>query len=71
MHALAVSILPTHETWFEESSAGQDWGFFLSPLPLALTALMVVLTLVWRAAATRLPTPELGPLAPVGRSWPG
>ncbi len=70
MHALAVSILPTHETWFEESSAGHDWGFFFSPLPLVLVAVMVVVTLVWRAVAIRLPTPELRVLAPVGRLTP-
>lgn len=70
MHALAAALLPTHETWFEESSAGHDWGFFLSPLPLALVAVMVVVTLAWRAVATRLPSPELRVLAPIGRLTP-
>ncbi|HYF72812.1 MAG TPA: hypothetical protein VD864_08315 [Nocardioides sp.] len=70
MHALALSTLPTHETWFEESSAGYDWGFFFSPLPLTLAAVMVAVTFAWRAVATRLPSPELPALAAVGRLTP-
>ena len=27
-----------HERWFVEQTPGNDWSFFLSPLPLALTA---------------------------------
>ena len=54
-----VSVLPTHERWFVESQAGGDWSFFLSPLPLVLTAAVVLVTLVWRAVAMRFDGPEL------------
>jgi hypothetical protein len=70
MTTLAVPVLPLHETWFEHSSAGHDWGFFLSPLPLALTATMLGVAVVWRGAAARLPRPELRVLSPVGRLTP-
>lgn len=59
-----------HERWFAELEDGGDGSFFLRPLPLALTAAVIAVTLVWRAAATRLPRPELGVLAPVGRLTP-
>lgn len=59
-----------HERWFAELEDGGDWSFFLRPLPLALTAAVVAVTLVWRAAGARLPRPELGVLAPIGRLTP-
>ncbi|WP_392542462.1 hypothetical protein [Oryzobacter telluris] len=61
--------LPTHERWFVDSAAG-DWSFFLRPLPLAVTALVVVVAVVWRLVALRVDRPELpwfgrlGALAP-------
>jgi len=60
-----------HERWFVEQTPGNDWSFFLSPLPLALTATMVAVTLAWRWAALRLPSPELAALRPLGglASW--
>ena len=64
------SFVGTHETWFEQSTAGRDWGFFFSPLPLALTAAMVAVAVLWRLAAFRLPTPELRALTPLGRLVP-
>ncbi|HET9946048.1 MAG TPA: hypothetical protein VFR56_10370 [Actinomycetes bacterium] len=59
-----------HERWFVENAPGGDWGFFWSPLPLALAALMVVVAVVWRLVALRLPVPELKVLAPIGRLAP-
>lgn len=59
-----------HGTWFAESDEGGDWGFFLSPLPLAVTAAVVLVTVLWRLAAGRLPQPELAFLAPLGRLAP-
>ena len=50
-----------HERWFVEQTPGNDWSFFLSPLPLALTATMVAVTLAWRWAALRLPSPSWRP----------
>ena len=66
MHPLTTPVVPTHETWFETSQSGPDWGFYLSALPLALTATMVVVALVWRYAATRFAGPELPFLRPLG-----
>ena len=66
----AAAPASAHERWFVENRPGGDWGFFLSPLPLALTAVMVVVAVVWRFAAFRLPSPELGLLRPVGRLAP-
>ena len=57
-----------HERWFVEQTPGNDWSFFLPPLPLALTATMVAVTLAWRWAALRLPSPELAGLRPLGRA---
>ena len=59
-----------HERWFVDNEPGGDWGFFFSPLPLALTAVVVVVTVAWRLVALRLPSPELGFLRPVGRLAP-
>ena len=59
-----------HERWFAELAEGGDWGFFLSPLPLALTVTVVVVTVAWRLVARRLPRPELGVLRPMGRLAP-
>ena len=59
-----------HERWFVEQTPGNDWSFFLSPLPLSLTLMMVVVTVAWRWAAFRLPAPELAVLAPLGRLAP-
>ena len=61
--------LPAHERWFVDS-APADWGFFLRPLPLALTAAMVVVTVVWRVVARRFAGPELPALRGLGRLAP-
>ncbi|GIG30173.1 hypothetical protein [Cellulomonas marina] len=69
---VALTALPAsaHERWFSENQPGGEWSFFLRPLPLALTALVVVVALAWRWAARLLPRPELRVLAPVGRLTP-
>jgi uncharacterized membrane protein YphA (DoxX/SURF4 family) len=59
-----------HERWFAELADGGDWGFFLSPVPLTLTAAVVAVTVLWRLAARRLPRPELSALRPLGRLAP-
>lgn len=63
----AAAPASAHERWFVENTDGGDWGFFFSPLPLALTAAVVLVTVVWRLAAHWLPSPELRPLRPLGR----
>ena len=67
-----VTAVPAsaHERWFVDNQPGGDWGFFFSPLPLVLTAVMVLVTVAWRYVAFRLPSPELGFLRPVGRLAP-
>ena len=59
-----------HERWFATLADGGDWAFYLSALPLAATAAVVVVTVLWRLAARRLPRPELGVLRPLGRLAP-
>ncbi|WP_298454887.1 hypothetical protein [uncultured Cellulomonas sp.] len=66
----AAAPASAHERWFADLADGGDWGFFLSPLPLALAATMVVVTVAWRLVARRLPRPELGVLRPMGRLAP-
>lgn len=69
---VVVGAVPAqaHERWFTENTAGGDWGFFLSPLPLALTLLVVAVTVAWRLVSWRLPRPELAVLRPMGRLAP-
>ena len=61
----AVLALPAHERWFVDSAAG-DWGFFLRPLPVLLTALVVIVAVVWRQVALRIDRPELPWLGRLG-----
>jgi uncharacterized membrane protein YphA (DoxX/SURF4 family) len=68
--AAPVPFLPTHERWFVDSQPAGDWSFFLSPLPLALTAAVVALAVAWRLVALRFAGPELRVLAPLGRLVP-
>jgi len=65
-----TAVVFTHERWFVDTNSGGDWGFYFSVLPLALTALMVVVTIAWRLVALRLRTPELGVLRPLGKLVP-
>jgi hypothetical protein len=65
-----LPVVPVHERWFEHSTTGNDWGFYLSPLPLALTALVVVVAVAWRLVALRVSWPELRVLTPLARLTP-
>lgn len=67
---LLASPADAHERWFTENTDGGEWSFFFSPLPLALTLAVVVVTVLWRLAARRLPRPEIGLLRPLGRLAP-
>lgn len=60
-----LSTLPTHERWFVDSAPG-DWSFFLRPLPLAVTALVVVVAIGWRSVALGIDRPELPLLRRLG-----
>ena len=68
--AVLTPVLPTHERWFVESQQAGDWSFFLSPLPLVLTAAVVAVTVLWRVVALRVDRPELSVLSPLGRLVP-
>ena len=68
--AALTPVLPTHERWFVQSQQAGDWSFFLSPLPLALTAAVIGVTVLWRAVALRVDRPELSVLRPLGRLVP-
>ncbi|NYG55633.1 hypothetical protein [Nocardioides perillae] len=70
MPLLAPVLLPTHERWFVESRPAGDWSFFFSPLPLALTAAVVVVTVAWRFVALRVRGPELRVLQPLEQLVP-
>ncbi len=66
----SASPAAAHERWFAEHADGGDWAFYLSALPLLLTAGVVAVTVLWRLVAARLPRPELGALRPLGRLAP-
>ena len=63
----AAAPASAHQRWFVENTDGGDWGFFFSPLPVALTAAVVAVTFAWRIVGRWLPSPELRPLRPLGR----
>lgn len=65
-----TATVPSHERWFEDVSSGGDWSFYLRPLPLALSAAVLVVTVVWRLVALRLTRPELPFLSRVGSLTP-
>ena len=61
----------SHERWFVDDTPGGDWGFFFSPLPLLLVAMVLAVTVAWRLVAQRVvPTPELRFLRPLARLTP-
>lgn len=66
----AAAPAAAHERWFVENTEGGDWGFFFSPVPLALAAAAVAATGLWRLIARRLPRPELPPLRRLGGLTP-
>ena len=71
--AVAVASPATaHEAWFVEhpDSYPLDPSALLSPLTLAGIVAAVVVAVLWRAAAVRLPRPELVVLRPLERLVP-
>lgn len=67
---LVSTPLPLHERWFVDSHPGNDWGFFFSPLPLTLVAVVVAVTVAWRLLALRVSGPELSFLRPLAALTP-
>lgn len=63
------SIL-AHEKWFSDLRVPADWDFLVHPLTLALLLGAVGVTLAFRWASGRLPSPELPFLKPLGRLAP-
>jgi uncharacterized membrane protein YphA (DoxX/SURF4 family) len=71
--AVPFSAVPlAHETWFVHHADQYplDWSAFFRPAVLLGIAAALVVTLAWRAAAQRLPQPELAVLSPLGRLIP-
>jgi hypothetical protein len=66
---MSVVVRP-HEAWFTEARPPYDWSFAFEPASLALIGAAVVVAMLWRLAARRLPSPELAPLRPLGRLAP-
>jgi uncharacterized membrane protein YphA (DoxX/SURF4 family) len=59
-----------HEAWFTDARPPFDWSFVVEPASVALIAAAVGVALLWRAAARRLPPPELRFLRPLSRLAP-
>ena len=76
--AAAVAVVTTstpasaHEAWFVEHAEDYplDPSALLSPLTVAGALTALVVALLWRAAAARLPRPELAVLRPLERLVP-
>jgi hypothetical protein len=60
-----VDVL-AHESWFTSARPPYDWGFATAPQTLALIVGALAITVLWRYAARRLPSPELRFLTPLG-----
>jgi hypothetical protein len=59
-----------HETWFTEQRPPYSWDFTFEPATVAAIAAVVLAAIAWRVLASRLPTPELRFLTPLGRLSP-
>ncbi len=59
-----------HETWFTDRRPGYSWDFVAHPATIIAIVLVLIVVILWRQAATRLPRPELPFLAPLGRLSP-
>ena len=59
-----------HETWFTTLRPPFDWSFALDPASIALIALALVATVVWRFVGLRVRMPELRFLSPLGALAP-
>lgn len=60
-----------HEAWFTPARPPFDWSFAAQPATVAMIVGAVGVAVLWRLAARRLPSPEIGVLRPLGRlsSW--
>jgi hypothetical protein len=63
-------LVIAHESWFTSARPPYDWSFATSAPTLLLIAGAVLVTVLWRIAARRLPSPALPFLAPLGRLSP-
>ncbi|HKX24845.1 MAG TPA: hypothetical protein VJP08_00875 [Actinomycetota bacterium] len=63
-------VVRPHEAWFTDARPPWDWSFALEPASLLAIGGAVLIALLWRMAAARLPTPELPFLRPIGRLAP-
>jgi hypothetical protein len=59
-----------HEAWFTPDRPPYDWGFAFEPATLLLVAAAIAIAVGWRFVGQRVPRPELGFLAPLGRLAP-
>lgn len=63
------SIL-AHEAWFTDVRPPYEWSFTAEPLTLLAIVAALAVAALWRAAARRLPVPEVGLLRPLGGLGP-
>jgi hypothetical protein len=63
-------VVRPHEAWFTDARPPYDWSFALEPASLLAIGAAVLVALLWRMAAARLPAPELPFLRPIGRLAP-
>ena len=63
-------VVRPHEAWFTDARPPWDWSFALEPASLLAIGGAVLIALLWRIAAARLPAPELPFLRPIGRLSP-
>jgi uncharacterized membrane protein YphA (DoxX/SURF4 family) len=63
-------VVRPHEAWFTDARPPYDWSFVLEPASLLAIGAAVLIALLWRMAAARLPSPELPFLRPIGRLAP-
>ncbi|MCU1677201.1 MAG: hypothetical protein JWM93_1959 [Frankiales bacterium] len=55
-------MLPAHEKYFLRDGYGTDWGFFFSPVTVALVVGVLLAAAAWRLVGKRLGPVELTPL---------
>lgn len=63
-------LVRPHEAWFTSARPPYDWSFALEPASLLLIGAAILIALLWRMAAARLPAPELAFLRPLGSLAP-
>lgn len=68
-----VTAVPVqaHEKWFVDSSQfPTDWSFAANPISLVLIVAALLAAIVWRLFFSKFPSPEIKPLAYLGRLAP-